>query len=93
MKDIHLSKKKQRARIALYLSKKLNLELRTSLQRTRILIGFTDEFYQVLRKEIISVLYKPFQKIKVERILFTMCWIFAQIYILKPNAQGDSPWG
>lgn len=93
MKDINLFKKKQIARIALYLLKKLNLELRTSLPRTRILTGFTAEFYQVLRKEIISVLYKPFQKIKVERILFTMYWIFAQIYILKPNAQGDSPWG
>lgn len=71
MKDINLFKKKQIARIALYLLKKLNLELRTSLQRTRILIGFTAEFYQVLRKEI-SVLYKPFQKIKGERIHLTM---------------------
>lgn len=72
MKHINLFKKKQIARIALYLLKKLNLELRTFLQRTRILVGFTAEFYQVLRKELISVLYKPFQELKGERIHLTM---------------------
>ena len=56
MKDINLFKKKQIAGIALYLLKKLNLELRTSLQRTRVLVGFTAEFYQVISKEIMSFL-------------------------------------
>lgn len=68
-------KKKQTARIVLYVLKQLNLQLKTysqNIKQTKNPQGsavFTGEFYQPFKKEIILIVYQLFLKIEEKGII------------------------
>ena len=72
--------------MGLYLLKTIESIINNLLkQRASCPDGFTSEFYQIFKEEIVSIFYKFFQKIEAEGILPNSLYKASITVVSKPN--------